>query len=40
MNRAKANIMNAEDAMVFKATFFFLSTPLVLLMLTGMLIAV
>jgi hypothetical protein len=39
MNKTKAKVLNTEDYMICKATLSFLFTPLILLMLTGAMIA-
>ena len=40
MKNAKTNVLNTEDSLVSKMTLSFLFTPLVLLVLTGAVIAV
>jgi hypothetical protein len=39
MNYSKVRRLNAEDSLIYKMTLSFLVTPLVLLMLAGLVIA-
>jgi hypothetical protein len=39
MNYSKVRRLNAEDSLIYKMTLSFLATPLVLLMLAGLVIA-
>jgi hypothetical protein len=40
MSYSKTHVLNAEDSLISKMTLSFLFTPLVLLMMTGLMIAV